>query len=147
MLYNAICYYCLLILFPFLSIGKSNMAIILYVIQQVNEKADVVLKKVSPRTLKKTGVISLGTAALLTVAYSFYRKITSPPKHMRHLPYIGSYHFIKDVFTNELYETYSKRRIMPLLEQGSNGFYMVSIGFNIEACLLMFFYISVHVIQ
>jgi hypothetical protein len=101
------------------------MPVVLDLLQKVKDRADDVLRMISPHTRKKAGVISVSAAVFLTLLYSVIQKINRPPKALRHLPYVGYLSFLKYVFKDELFETYSKELIMPLLKKESNGVYMV----------------------
>lgn len=101
------------------------MPLVTHLNRLVNENMDVMDRFVPRWVLKKTGIISLSTAAVLALVYSFYLKNNAPPKQLRHLPYISRYQFMRNVFKNELFENYSKNHVMPILEQSSNGVYAV----------------------
>lgn len=103
------------------------MAIVLNLLQKVNDRTDTVLRMVSPQLRKKAKVISVTAAVILTLLYATFQKVNKPPKALRHLPYVSRFSFLKYIFRNALYETYSKQLVMPLLKKESNGIYMVAI--------------------
>jgi hypothetical protein len=101
------------------------MPVVLDLLQKVNNRTGVLLRLISPQLRKKAGIISISTAVIMTVLYSVFQKLNRPPKELRHLPYVGYFSFLKNVFKDELYETYSNQLIMPLLKKESNGVYAV----------------------
>lgn len=97
-------------------------------IQEVTQRIDDMYQLILSRVSRKTGIVSLGTAIALFMTYSLYQRLNKSPKHMRHLPYIRPFKFYNYALRNKLYEDYSNAVVMPLLEQGSNGIYMVNIS-------------------
>lgn len=98
------------------------MPVVLELINQVYDHLNVII----PAELrKKTGIISLGTAILITFLYSKFQKINRPPANLRHLPHVGFYTFLKYVFSNGVIDNYSNEQVIPLLKKGSNGIYLV----------------------
>lgn len=89
-----------------------------------SEKGNELMRLVAPYLRnKKTGVISLSAAVLLTLIYTTIQKFNRPPPSLRHLPYVSYFSFLKYIFKDELFETYSKKLIMPLIKE-SSGVYM-----------------------
>ncbi|KAI8328859.1 cytochrome P450 [Choanephora cucurbitarum] len=80
------------------------------------------IHRILPQLRKKTGVISVGAAVILTLLYNTLQKFNRPPKQLRHLPYISYFTFLKYSFRDALFETFSKEMTMPLVR--SNGIYM-----------------------
>jgi hypothetical protein len=63
------------------------------------------------------------SAIVLASLYSFIQKINSPPKRLQHLPTLSLFQFYKHALRNDLFETYSRDAVMPLLKE--NGIYVV----------------------
>lgn len=97
-------------------------------VHQTSKTMNDIYRLMLHRISKRTGIISLSTAVTLTVLYSLYQKLFKAPKQFRHLPYINPFYYYKNALGNKLFEDYSKAIVMPLLEQGSNGIYMVNIN-------------------
>lgn len=103
------------------------MPLITDLLVSVNDSADALARLTLPYfQKKKTVVISVGTAAVLTFLYTALQKMNRPPPKLRHLPYVGYFSFLNYIFRDALFETYSRKAIMPLAKQ-SNGIYMVNI--------------------
>lgn len=97
----------------------------------VNEKADVLVRLAKPYVGNKTaGIVTLSAAVVLTLLYTTIQKYNRPPKNLRHLPYVSFISFLQSVFSDALFENYSKEKCMPLMKQ-SNGIYIVIIYFTI----------------
>ena len=96
------------------------------VIRVINEKSNEILRLIAPYiSKKKAGYVSLGAAVVLTFLYTTAQKFNRPPLSLRHLPYVGYFSFLNYIFKDALFETYSRKLIMPLIKE-SNGIYMVS---------------------
>ena len=95
-------------------------------IQTLNTKADVLVKLVGPKLRTKAGVASISTAVALALLYTAIKKYMRPPKQLRHLATVPYFDFLSYAFRDELFENYSKDKVMPLFKKGANGVYVVS---------------------
>jgi hypothetical protein len=96
------------------------------IIKAVNDNSETLVKTILPRFKERYGVVSIGTAAALTLVYFVLRKINRPSSKLNHLPYVSLFTFLSYAFKDKLFETYSEERIMPLFKNGdSNGIYVV----------------------
>lgn len=68
---------------------------------------------------------SIGAAVFATVSYFFYKKISTPPKHLRHIPSVNYVQMMKAYFTGEPLPNIIKRVVNPVVN--SKGLYLVSI--------------------
>lgn len=103
------------------------MIIINKLIQALNTKADVLVKIMGPKLRTKTGAASISTAIALALLYTVIKRYTSPPKELRHLSTIDYFTFLSYAFRDELFEKYSKEKVIPLFKKGANGVYVVRI--------------------
>ncbi|KAI9484150.1 MAG: cytochrome P450 [Benjaminiella poitrasii] len=101
------------------------MPIVSDLVQIVNSNTKILIQLLSRhlRDKRKASVISVSTAVVLTVLYTALRRFNRPPQKYKHLAYVGFLPYLKYVFNNALFETYSKEEIMPLIKQ-TNGIYM-----------------------
>jgi hypothetical protein len=98
-------------------------------IQTLNTKADVLVKIVGPKLRTKTGVASISTAIALALLFTAIKKYMRPPKELRHLATIDYISFLSYAFRDELFETYSNEKVIPLFKKGANGVYVVSLAY------------------
>ncbi|CAO0796787.1 unnamed protein product [Mucor circinelloides] len=103
-------------------------------VQTLNTKADVLVKLVGPKLRTKTGAASISTAVALALLYTAIKKYLRPPKELRHLATVPYFDFLSYAFRDELFENYSKDKVMPLFKKGANGVYVRPnvIGWNVE---------------
>ncbi|KAG2199879.1 hypothetical protein INT46_009819 [Mucor plumbeus] len=103
-------------------------------IQTLNTKADVLVKIVGPKLRTKTGVASISTAVALALLFTAIKKYIRPPKELRHLATIDYISFLSYAFRDELFETYSNEKVIPLFKKGANGVYVrpTVIGWHVE---------------
>lgn len=94
-------------------------------VQTLNTKADVLVKLVGPKLRTKTGAASISTAVALALLYTAIKKYLRPPKELRHLATVPYFDFLSYAFRDELFENYSKDKVMPLFKKGANGVYVV----------------------
>lgn len=68
------------------------------------------------------------TLIVLGIALAFYaliQRYNRPPSTLAHLPYVSFFSFLKYGFKDELYDTYAKEKLLPLLK-ANGGFFTVS---------------------
>ncbi|KAF7728817.1 cytochrome P450-dit2 [Apophysomyces ossiformis] len=77
-------------------------------------------------TMSKPKIISIGVSVALAMLYWSYRRATAPPKHLRHLPYVGPFDLIKSIIRGDSAYEQRRRVIAPLLDK-ANGFYTMNM--------------------
>jgi hypothetical protein len=76
------------------------------------------------RGLSKTQkTVSIGAAVLATLSYFFFKKISTPPKSLRHIPSVNYVRMMKAYFTGEPLMNITKRIVYPVIN--SKGVYLV----------------------
>ncbi len=95
--------------------SRSSNSLILSSLKLVIEKSQGLSK-----TQKR---ISIGAAVLATITYFFYKRISTPPKQLKHIPSVNYVQMMKAYFTGEPLNEIVKRIVNPVLN--SKGLYLV----------------------
>lgn len=66
--------------------------------------------------------ISIGAAVFATVSYFLYKRISTPPKHLRHIPHVNYFQMMKAFFTGESLPDIIQRVVNPVVN--SRGLYL-----------------------
>lgn len=83
---------------------------------------------VLPRLNSRQGrVTAISTAVAVTVVYLAYDKLTKPPRKLRHIPQVSFYNFVEAVTKRIPFLIYTKKNVIPLLEENESGVYLVCV--------------------
>lgn len=72
---------------------------------------------------KKQKAVSIGTTILITSLYFFYKRVSTAPKHLRHIPSVNYLQMMKEYCTGEPLMKITKRIVNPVIN--SKGVYLV----------------------
>lgn len=79
-----------------------------------------------PQLVKNNKMIAISTAVTLSIIYLFREKVMKPPKHLRHIPYIGYFSVFKSLISGESFWDRTYKVVIPQIEaKESNGLYLV----------------------
>jgi hypothetical protein len=75
---------------------------------------------------RKNNVIFFSFALFMMLIYNIHKVIT-PPKNLRHLPYVTYYNMIKSLLKGESFTDIAKHTTIPMINSSdSKGLYLVS---------------------
>lgn len=84
--------------------------------------------------------ISITAVVLLAVVYRVYRKITVPPKSLRHIPTIDNIRLLRDIFAGKPIGVFAEEVTIPAGLNAPNGLYLVSTVFQLPSIVIVHVY-------
>lgn len=78
----------------------------------------------SSKLMQKNRAGSIGFAVALVLSL-WIKRLATPPKHLRHIPYISHYTFFKAVFDGKTYVERSKYIHLPFMQKNKLDLYLV----------------------